>query len=312
MTESCFTFPHQFIHIADNNKWKKKAVEGCDGLFKVRCVLDEIMKGWHCAWVACEKVTIDKSMIWCIGCTIEFVQYMPCISIKHRIKVFAICCSVTAVLFESEVYTGKDTGTAATAIAIVERLIVQSKLTSARRRTLYTDNWYTSVKLAKVLFERYGWWFCGTVVPTNKHSCQDEDVPFQKLSKGALRSIPCWWYWEAVLQWKFRHKKYYVQATTWKDCKQLMLLQATNIRSSRGLHNVRRSKRKRNGWEVFPWTLAQEDYAKNYAVVDQNSHDSADCSTSMRTNQFYFCILFLLFERVVCDLLYSGKRRTRS
>ncbi len=51
---------------------------------------------------------------------VDFVQYLLKKPIKHGLKVFAICCAVTAVLFGFEVYCGKDTGVSATAIAIVE------------------------------------------------------------------------------------------------------------------------------------------------------------------------------------------------
>ena len=44
---------------------------------------------------------------------------------------------------------------------------------------MYTDNWYTTVKLAK-------WRFCGTMVPSKKFSREDLDVPFLKLSNGAM------------------------------------------------------------------------------------------------------------------------------
>jgi hypothetical protein len=68
--------------------------------------------------------------------TVDFVQYPPKKPIKHGLKVFAICCAVTAVLLGFEVYSGKDTGVTATAIAIVKRLIVQAELTGAR-----DDSW---------------------------------------------------------------------------------------------------------------------------------------------------------------------------
>ena len=218
---------------------------------------------------------------------------------KHGIKVFAICCSVTAVLLGFEIYTGKENGASAAAIAIVDRLIHKSGLSTARGRILYTDNWYTSVDLATFLFEKYGWRFCGTIVPTKKYAPKDDDILFHKLSTGILGSIPHGWYYQAALAKKFRRKEYYVHATTWKDHKQVMFLRTVNIESSRGLHTVRRSKRSHSGRDVFPAPLAQLDYAENNAAVDRNDCDSADYSTSMRTNRFYFCIFFWLPDRVI-------------
>ncbi len=65
------------------------------------------------------------------------------------------------------------------------------------------------------------------------------------------------------------------------------------------MHTVRRNKRGCSGRELFPAPLAQLDYAENYAAVDQNDRDSADYSTSMRANRFYFRIFFWLLDRVI-------------
>jgi len=49
---------------------------------------------------------------------------------KHSIKVFVICCLLTAVLLGLEVHVGKDTGASAVAIAILQHLINEAGLTS--------------------------------------------------------------------------------------------------------------------------------------------------------------------------------------
>ena len=58
-----------------------------------------------------------------------------------------------------------------------------------RGRVLCTDNWYTSVSLAKDLYENYGWTMLGTIVPTEKKKRTGEDIPFRKLSNGALNEV---------------------------------------------------------------------------------------------------------------------------
>ena len=45
-------------------------------------------------------------------------------------------------------------------------------------RVLYTDNYYTLVKLAKHMFIKYGWTIMGTIVSTDKKSREDKDIPF--------------------------------------------------------------------------------------------------------------------------------------
>ncbi len=83
-----------------------------------------------------------------------------------------------------------------TAIDIVKGLIDQADLTSIHGWILYTDNWYTSIKLAK----DYHWRFCGTLALTNKKSRIGLDVPFVELSKGVLRLVDQGWFREAVVK----------------------------------------------------------------------------------------------------------------
>jgi hypothetical protein len=58
-------------------------------------------------------------------------------------------------------------GVSATAIAVVERLIVQAELTGALGRILYTNNWYTLIDLASVLYQKYGV-FCKAIKRSNE------------------------------------------------------------------------------------------------------------------------------------------------
>ena len=220
---------------------------------------------------------------------------MPCKPID--IKVFAVCCAYTAVLLGFEVYVGTEqVETVNTAIAVVQRLIEDGKLDTAKGRTLYTDNWYTSVKLAQWLWEKKCWRFCGTIVPTNKAAREGNDVPFHKVSKGALNTISRGWFWEAVLEKSFERSKYCVQCTTWKDRKQVMFLHTSSVGSSRGKHTVRRGKKGKHGHDILPAPLSQLDYALNFSAVDRNDRDSADYTTSLHTNRRYLHVMFWLLD----------------
>jgi hypothetical protein len=60
------------------------------------------------------------------------------------------------------------------------------------------DNYYTTVNLARHMFDRYGWTIIGTVVPTDKKTHVDYDIPFCKLSNGAKNEVKRGWFHEAV------------------------------------------------------------------------------------------------------------------
>ena len=104
-----------------------------------------------------------------MGRAVSHVQYMPAKPIKHGIKVFCLCCAVSNVLLSFEVYVGKeDEQQDNSALAVCNRLVIDAGLTEQRGKGLYTDNYYTSAKLAKHMFTKYGWTIVGTIVPTDK------------------------------------------------------------------------------------------------------------------------------------------------
>eukprot|EP00956_Cyclotella_meneghiniana_P034721 scaffold107812_cov110-Cyclotella_meneghiniana.AAC.1 len=82
----------------------------------------------------------------------------------------------------------------------IERLLRDNNLHQNRRgRVLYSDNWYTTMDLAYYhLYNKYGYFFCGTMVPIDKKARQDKDVPFLKLSIGAKAKLERGWFRGAV------------------------------------------------------------------------------------------------------------------
>lgn len=168
MPRDAYKFMRRYIHFADNSRRVARGKEGYDLLFKVKYPMEVFMSGMWKVWNAGKSMTVDKSMILYNGRTILYVQYMPQKPILHGIKVFAICCAASAVLLGFEVYVGKESDLDGTAIAIIDQLILQAGLNTARGRVLYSDNWYTSMALAIQLFCIYGWYFVGTIVPTDK------------------------------------------------------------------------------------------------------------------------------------------------
>ena len=106
-----------------------------------------------------------------MGRAVSHVLYMPAKPIKHGIRGFCLCCAVSAVLLSFEVCVGKkDEQREHSALAVCNRLVIDTWLTGTRGRVLYTVNYCTSVKLAKHMITKYGWTIVGTIVPTEKKS----------------------------------------------------------------------------------------------------------------------------------------------
>ena len=193
----------QYIHFADNGDFILSGEPGHDPLWKVRYPLKLFMKGIRKCWDAGKDVTIDEGMILYKGRAVPYVQYMPAKPIKHGLKVFMICCASSSILLGFEIYTAKEGGLVdGSALKVCERLIIAAVLAAQRGHVLFTDNWYTTIRLAMHLFAVFGWLFTGTLTPTDKKQRADSNFPFLKLSKGALNMLPRGWFWEAVLELK--------------------------------------------------------------------------------------------------------------
>ena len=110
MSRGAYVFMRRYIHFADNHRQAEKGQPGYDALYKVRYPLDIMMAGIRAALTAGKHVTVDESMIRYMGGAVTYVQYMPAKPIKHGMKVFCLCCAISAVLLSFKVYVGDQEG----------------------------------------------------------------------------------------------------------------------------------------------------------------------------------------------------------
>ncbi len=108
------------------------------------------------------------------------------------------------------------------------------------------------------------------------------------------------------------NKKYYLQATTWRNKKQVCFLSSNKVGASYGMTVHRREKGKNTRTEIAA-PQAQQDYVKYFNVVDHNDCDIADYTTSIHTNRYYLHIFGWVLDRVihvmyvvVCYMAESG------
>lgn len=96
---------------------------------------------------------------------------------------------------------------------------------------MYTDNWYTSVPLARHILKNYGWLFAGTVKLTEKKARVDYDITFHKLSMKALEMVPRGWSRRGTVEVDgVDRRKAKIQFTTWKDRKQVAFIHTHLVR----------------------------------------------------------------------------------
>ena len=304
----------RFIHLADNRKNRpKKGSPNYDPIFKCRKLMEKIMDRMVKNWIAGEKVCIDESMILYTGRAITFCQYMPAKPITHGIKVFLLTCKNHVIGWE--IYLGKDFQQDNSAEAVVVRLITNTNLTLHSGRILYTDNWYTSIKLATTLFKDYDWLFVGTSAPTEKKRREADDIPFHRYSSKAIDSLEQGWSRHATTTIKGKYGKTgMVQVTTWKDRKQVMFVHTHMVGNTDGETTLRYVKGKKNRAEISCPPIAK-DYSLNMNGVDKSDRDGRDNSVTIRSNRWYLRIRFWTIERavhcayvVVCYMANSEQR----
>ena len=167
-------------------------------------------------------------------------------------------------------------------------------------RILYTDNWYTSLGLAKTLFLRSNWLFVGTSAPTEKKTRCEYDIPFHKYSNKALESIVRGWSRRATTPIKKNGKKKgMLQVTTWKDRKQVMFVHTHLVEGNEAGDTTLRHVKGRKERLELECPPVVKDYSLNMNGVDKADRDGRDNSVTIRTNRWYLRIWFWVMERVV-------------
>ena len=67
---------------------------------------------------------------------------------------------------------------------------------------------------------------------------------------------------------------------------------------------MKRHVKNKVGWQVLGGVCAQAPYVKYMNVVDRNNRDSADYSTSFRSNRYYLRLFCWALDRVIHVLFH--------
>ena len=97
-------------------------------------------------------------MIKYIDWAVPYIQYLREKPIKQSIKVYCLCCVVSGMMLAFQIYTRKKEDNkpkVTAAIDVCTQLCRDAGLLEQRGPVLYTDNYYTSIKLANHMFETY-------------------------------------------------------------------------------------------------------------------------------------------------------------
>ncbi len=119
-------------------------------LYKLGTLIDDLNEIFAKKFIPGENLCIDETMISWHG-RLSFRQYIPSKRHKYGIKLFKLCLP-HGYTHKLKVYVGKEDSNEDESLMVSERVVMelcQSVLNT--NRTLYTDNFYTSVTLAQKL-----------------------------------------------------------------------------------------------------------------------------------------------------------------
>ena len=136
-----------------------KSVDKKDNLNKVRLLLDKLPKISQNLYQPSKQLSIDESLVKFKG-RFKYKQYIPSKASKFGIKFYVLAESTTGFLIDWMCSTDKKPNPGRRTENIVFKLLESIEDNSGHE--LYTDNYYSSIRLAEKLSEK-GIGFTGTI-----------------------------------------------------------------------------------------------------------------------------------------------------
>jgi hypothetical protein len=148
----------QYLHFNNNTEQPDD-----DRLYKVNPVLHHLKEKFLNSFYPYQNICIDEGMI-AFKDRLKFKQYIPLKRNRFGIKLFLICDCSTGFILNFIVYTGSTTERFQTSELDIPGSIVMLLLENYldKDHIIYVDNWYSSPKLFRVLYER-STGACGTI-----------------------------------------------------------------------------------------------------------------------------------------------------
>ena len=110
MSSHRFELILKFIHLNDSEQQPKPDQSGYDKLYKVRLLLDIILKNFKDCYTPTQNLSVDESMI-SFKWRLSFIQYMPKKPHKWGMKAWVWADAVNDYTWGWKLYTGKEEGT---------------------------------------------------------------------------------------------------------------------------------------------------------------------------------------------------------
>lgn len=184
MSRNRFQLILRMLHFSDNENTTQTG-DNPDRLRKIRPLLNLLTERFQYVMVPPEDVCIDETLVPFRG-RVGFRQYIKNKRHKFGIKLYKLCIK-DGYTYSLSVYCGKSTDS--TNLAASEKVVLDlMEPLLEKGRTLFVDNYYTSVRLAKLLLSRKTY-LVGTLRNRRKLNCKE--VEKANLKKGEVIARIC-------------------------------------------------------------------------------------------------------------------------
>lgn len=187
----------QLWHFSNND-----ACPPNDRLFKVQPLLDLIVQKFQGIYTPLQDFCIDESLIPFRG-RLVFKQYIPQKTHKYGVKMFKLCSS-DGYTWAMKLYCGKERDAKASVPTNVVMTLAEKLLNQGR--TVFTDNYYTSLDLANKLLDKQTH-LVGTLRKNRRGN--PKEVIAKKLKRGEIIA---------------RENKRGITVLKWRDKRDVLLL----------------------------------------------------------------------------------------
>lgn len=164
------------MHFQDNQQ-----ANNADRLYKLAPLLNRLREKLQKFYIPKEQICVDETLVPFRG-RLAFLQYIKDKRAKFGVKVFKLCLE-GGFTYDLKIYCGKETIDGLTVPTTVVMNLCEHLLDCGR--SIYVDNYYTSVELTHKLLDR-NTHLVGTLRKNRKNN--PKDVIDKKLKKGETYS----------------------------------------------------------------------------------------------------------------------------
>lgn len=287
------------LHFNDNSQQVGPGQPGFDKLFKIRPVIDGLLKTFNSIPME-ENVSIDEQMC-ATKLRHHLKQYMPDKPHKWGFKLFLLC-GISGYTYNFEVYSGQendstsrfegepDLGASSNIVVRLARLIPKNK-----KYKLYFDNYYTSVPVIVYLYKE-GIFSLGTVRRNRIRNCMlPSEVEYKKMPRGSSD------------EYVAEIKGVSVSSVIWKDNKCVTLL--STLSGVEPMSTIRRFDKKKKIHIDIDCPNIIRFYNKHMGGVDGVDSHVGRHKIQMKSKKWYFRLFYHFLDLAIINAWTVYKKK---